>query len=94
MAALSLGVSVQDYFLNISISSLLLLRSIFYFTNLSCYNLLFLLYYLNIDDPNVFAVLIPRDETNRARTAFYLLENVKRFYKATRGVAKEPTIDS
>ena len=47
-----------------------------------------------MDDPNVFVVLIPCDEKNRARTAFRLPENMNRFYKATGGVAEEPTIDS
>ena len=47
-----------------------------------------------MDDPNVFAVLILHNKTNRAKTAFRLLENVKRFYKATGGVAKELTINS
>lgn len=45
-------------------------------------------------DPNVFAILTPRDDQNRARTAFGLPENVNRFHKATGGVAEEPTIDS
>ena len=47
-----------------------------------------------MDDPNVFAVLIPCDNKNRARTAFRLPENVNRFYKATGGIAEEPTIGS
>ena len=46
-----------------------------------------------MDDPNVFAVLIPCDNKNRARTAFRLPENVNRFYKATGGIAEEPTIE-
>ncbi|KAF2453500.1 kinase-like domain-containing protein [Lineolata rhizophorae] len=45
-------------------------------------------------DPNVFAVLTPCDEKNRARTAFSLPENADRFHKAVGGVAEEPTIDS
>ena len=47
-----------------------------------------------MDDPNVFAFLIPCDNKNRARTAFCLPENVNRFYKATGGIAEEPTINS
>jgi len=47
-----------------------------------------------MDDPNIFAVLTPRDRKNRAITAFYLLENANRFYSATGGVAKEPIINS
>lgn len=47
-----------------------------------------------MDDPNIFAVLIPCDKKNRARTAFHLPENVNRFHKATGGIVEEPTIGS
>lgn len=47
-----------------------------------------------MDNPNVFAVLTPRNGKNRAVTAFCLPENVNRFYSATGGVAEEPTINS
>ena len=77
-----------------SVSSLLLSRSIFYSTDLSYHNSLSLPHHSNMNDPNVFAVLIPCDKTNRAGTAFRLPENVNRFHKATGGVAEEPTIDS
>ncbi|OCK91209.1 uncharacterized protein K441DRAFT_679710 [Cenococcum geophilum 1.58] len=47
-----------------------------------------------MDNPNVFAVLTPRDGKNRAMTAFRLPENANRFHSATGGVAEEPTINS
>lgn len=47
-----------------------------------------------MDNPNIFAVLTPCDETNRAQTAFRLLENADRFHRASGGVAEKPTIDS
>ena len=44
--------------------------------------------------PNVFAVLTPCNEKNKARSAFKLPQNEKWFHKATGGVAEEPIIDS
>ncbi len=43
---------------------------------------------------NVFAVLTPCDEKNKARSAFELPQNKKWFHKATGGVAEEPIINS
>ncbi|KAI9778298.1 MAG: hypothetical protein M1816_004148 [Peltula sp. TS41687] len=46
-------------------------------------------------DPDVFAVLTPYDDDNRARTAFRLKQNERRFMKATApGVAEEALIGS
>ena len=47
-----------------------------------------------MNNSNVFTVLIPYNKTNRAKTAFHLPENVNWFYKATKGVIKEPIINS
>ena len=44
--------------------------------------------------PNVFAVLTPCDEKNKARSAFKLPQNQRWFHSATGGVAEEPSIDS
>ena len=44
--------------------------------------------------PDVFAVLTAHDQKNRAASAFRLEHNLKWFYRATGGVALEPTIDS
>lgn len=48
----------------------------------------------NMYDPNVFAVLTPYDEKNKARSAFTLPQNERWFQKATGGVAEQPTINS
>lgn len=51
-----------------------------------------------MSDPNVFAVLTPRDRNNLARAAFCLPENADSYYRAAKGsaqgIAEEPTIDS
>ncbi len=51
-----------------------------------------------MSNPNVFAVLIPCDINNLARTAFRLPKNVHGYCKAAegsaQGIAEEPTIDS
>jgi hypothetical protein len=43
---------------------------------------------------NVFAVLTPCDEEDKARKAFALVENATWFQEATGDIAEEPTIDS
>lgn len=43
---------------------------------------------------NIFAVLTPCDEEDKARTAFALEENATWFHSAPGGIAEEPAIDS
>lgn len=45
-------------------------------------------------DPNVFAVLTPFDNKNKASSAFKLPQNSRWFRRAIGGVAERPTIDS
>ncbi|MCJ1465456.1 hypothetical protein MMC07_004074 [Pseudocyphellaria aurata] len=45
-------------------------------------------------DQDVFAVLIPSDETSQAREAFSLVENAHCFHKATGSIPDKPTISS
>ena len=45
-------------------------------------------------DQNVFAVLVPCDEKNKARTAFGLKQNANRFHKSAGGIAEEPILNS
>src|SRR6266576_1300185 len=51
-----------------------------------------------MSDPNVFAVLTPRDRNNLASAAFRLPENAHSYFKVAvasgQGIAEEPTINS